>query len=126
MSPTTGWSRFSTAVWQTRNFRSVYTRVEHDRGPDAVAREEPLEIRVDGRPLAVTMRTPGHDEELALGFLFCDGLIGRAGPRAPAAASRAPVRSTPRPRGGSAARARSRRSPPTPSRPRPVRPSHAR
>jgi FdhD protein len=42
---------------------------------DEVAVEEPLEIRVDGRPLAVTMRTPGHDEELALGFLFGEGLI---------------------------------------------------
>ncbi len=45
-----------------------------------VAIEEPLEIRVDGEPLAVTMRTPGHDEELALGFLYGEGLIDR--PRA--------------------------------------------
>ena len=37
--------------------------------PDSIAVEEPLEIRVDGRPLAVTMRTPGHDVELAHGFL---------------------------------------------------------
>jgi FdhD protein len=50
-------------------------RVEHDGIVDQVAVEEPLEIRVDGRPLAVTMRTPGHDEELALGFLFGEGLI---------------------------------------------------
>ena len=40
---------------------------------DEVAVEEPLEIRVDGAPLAVTMRTPGHDEELALGFLTARG-----------------------------------------------------
>src|SRR5580692_4743196 len=46
---------------------------------DEVAVEEPLEIRVDGRPLAVTMRTPGNDEELALGFLYGEGLID--GPR---------------------------------------------
>ena len=46
---------------------------------DEVAVEEPLEIRVDGAPLSVTMRTPGHDEELALGFLFGEGLID--GPR---------------------------------------------
>jgi FdhD protein len=46
---------------------------------DEVAVEEPLEIRVDGRPLAVTMRTPGQDEELALGFLYGEGLID--GPR---------------------------------------------
>jgi len=58
----------------------VYTRVEHDGGADVVAIEEPLEIRVDGHPLAVTMRTPGHDEELALGFLYGEGLI--EGPRA--------------------------------------------
>jgi FdhD protein len=42
---------------------------------DEVAVEEPLEIRVDDRPLAVTMRTPGEDEELALGFLYGEGLI---------------------------------------------------
>ncbi len=45
---------------------------------DEVAVEEPLEIRVDGEPLAVTMRTPGHDDELALGFLHGEGLIDRA------------------------------------------------
>jgi FdhD protein len=56
-----------------------YTTVEHDGGRDAVAIEEPLEIRIDGEPLAVTMRTPGHDEELALGFLRGEGLID--GPR---------------------------------------------
>jgi FdhD protein len=46
---------------------------------DEVAVEEPLEIRIDGAPLAVTMRTPGNDDELALGFLFGEGLID--GPR---------------------------------------------
>jgi FdhD protein len=54
---------------------SMYVTVRHDRGEDEVAVEEPLEIRVDGQPLAVTMRTPGHDEELALGFLYGEGLI---------------------------------------------------
>ena len=53
--------------------------VEHDGVADQVAVEEPLEIRVEGRPLAVTMRTPGHDEELALGFLYGEGLLD--GPR---------------------------------------------
>lgn len=41
---------------------------------DAVAVEEPLEIRINGDPVAVTMRTPGHDEELALGFCLSEGL----------------------------------------------------
>jgi FdhD protein len=49
--------------------------VERDGTRDEVAIEEPLEIRVDGAALAVTMRTPGHDEELALGFLYGEGLI---------------------------------------------------
>ena len=45
---------------------------------DQVATEEPLEIRVDTRPVSVTMRTPGHDDDLALGFLLSEGLIRRA------------------------------------------------
>jgi FdhD protein len=57
---------------------SAYVSIHHDRGEDEVAVEEPLEIRVDGTPLAVTMRTPGHDEELALGFLYGEGLITAA------------------------------------------------
>src|SRR5215212_2439501 len=54
-------------------------RITREGREDRVAVEEPLEIRVDGEPLAVTMRTPGHDEELALGFLYGEGLID--GPR---------------------------------------------
>ena len=46
---------------------------------DNVAREEPLEILVDGRSVAVTMRTPGHDKELAAGFLISEGLIRKRG-----------------------------------------------
>lgn len=42
---------------------------------DVVAGEEPLEVRVDGRPLSVTMRTPGHDFELVVGFLHGEGLL---------------------------------------------------
>jgi FdhD protein len=41
---------------------------------DLIAVEEPLEIRVDGEPIAVTMRTPGNDEELALGFCLTEGI----------------------------------------------------
>lgn len=57
----------------------MYREIERDGERDRVAVEEPLEIRVDGEPLSVTMRTPGHDEELALGFLHGEGLID--GPR---------------------------------------------
>lgn len=44
---------------------------------DVTAREEPLEIRVEGRSVAVVMRTPGHDEELAAGFLVSEGVVQR-------------------------------------------------
>jgi FdhD protein len=47
--------------------------------PDTLAVEEPLEIRADGRPLAVTMRTPGYDVDLALGFLLTEGLVAPDG-----------------------------------------------
>ena len=50
--------------------------------PDRVAVEEPLEIRVNGDAVAVTMRTPGHDEELALGFCLSEG-IGPVSARLP-------------------------------------------
>ena len=48
----------------------------HER--DRVAVEEPLEIRIGGEPMAVTMRTPGHDDELALGFCLSEGLAPTA------------------------------------------------
>ncbi len=44
---------------------------------DEMAEEEPLEIRVDNQSVSVTMRTPGHDEELAAGFLVSEGMIQR-------------------------------------------------
>lgn len=50
------------------------TRVPGGEDGDVVAVEEPLEIRIGGVPVAVTMRTPGHDEELALGFCLSEGL----------------------------------------------------
>lgn len=57
-------------------------RVQHVTAEDIVARpetlvvEEPLEIRLNGTPLTVTMRTPGSDVELAQGFLLTEGVIG--------------------------------------------------
>ncbi|MFD1830800.1 formate dehydrogenase accessory sulfurtransferase FdhD [Streptomyces desertarenae] len=45
--------------------------------PDTLVAEEPLEIRLNGRPLAVTMRTPGDDFALAAGFLVSEGVLGR-------------------------------------------------
>ena len=65
-------------------------RIHRDGESDTVAVEEPLEIRVAGEALAVTMRTPGHDEELAAGFLYGEGLITAApalGPTADLAAN---------------------------------------
>jgi FdhD protein len=62
----------------TMTARRPVTRVTGDRRvrrPDTLAVEEPLEIRVDGEPFTVTMRTPGHDLELALGFLVTEGVV---------------------------------------------------
>ena len=70
--------------------RGMHAAVERDGETDFVAVEEPLEIRVDGRPLAVTMRTPGDDDHLAAGFLHGEGLIDRwprVGPPADLAAN---------------------------------------
>ena len=63
----------------------MLTSVERDGELDRVAVEEPLEIRVDGEPIAVTMRTPGADEELALGFLHGEALIQGPRPAGPPA-----------------------------------------
>ena len=57
------------AKWRSGNFASI---------DDALAIEEPLEIRLAGRRFTLTMRTPGHDEELAAGFLLAEGFIANA------------------------------------------------
>jgi FdhD protein len=74
--------RFSTRSLDVRRFRGGELGRADD--PDLVATEEPFEIRIgysrrDGsraeEPVSVTMRTPGHDEDLAVGFLFTEGII---------------------------------------------------
>ncbi|HLI79103.1 MAG TPA: formate dehydrogenase accessory sulfurtransferase FdhD, partial [Candidatus Binataceae bacterium] len=55
--------------WRAGNFQAI---------DDALAVEEPLEIRLAGRRFTLTMRTPGNDEELAAGFLLAEGFIANA------------------------------------------------
>jgi len=59
-------------VWHARSGESP------EQASDVVVVEEPLEIRVGGQPVSVTMRTPGYDRELALGFLASEGLLTSA------------------------------------------------
>lgn len=62
--------------------RRRVTRVrdgQAQQGPDAIAVEEPLEIEVDGSVVSTTMRTPGHDIELSLGWLVSEGVLSRIG-----------------------------------------------
>ncbi|HYD46884.1 MAG TPA: formate dehydrogenase accessory sulfurtransferase FdhD, partial [Terriglobales bacterium] len=70
-------------IWRVRG-------EQREPAEDEIAREEPLEIRVNGHALTVTMRTPGHDEDLAAGFLVSEGIIT-------AAAEIAEIRRTVRP-----------------------------
>lgn len=61
--------------------RRPVVRLDRDRRSaraDTLVVEEPLELRVAGRPLTVTMRTPGHDFDLASGFLTTEGVVRRA------------------------------------------------
>jgi FdhD protein len=67
----------------TASTRTRTTRLDLDTGSateraDTLAVEEPLQLEVDGEQLTVTMRTPGHDVELALGFLHAEGLLRSA------------------------------------------------
>ena len=60
-----------------RRRASHFTPDETVTRPETLVVEEPLEIRVNGNPVSVTMRTPGYDVELAQGFLLTEGVIGR-------------------------------------------------
>ena len=67
-----------TEVTSRSAHRARVTRVGDDAraaGDDQLAAEEPLEVRLNGEPLTVMMRTPGSDRELVLGFLFGEGII---------------------------------------------------
>lgn len=58
--------------------QTTITRSDGSVHTDELAVEEPLEIRIGERSVAITMRTPGHDEDLAVGFLFGERMIGGA------------------------------------------------
>ncbi|MGW1752229.1 formate dehydrogenase accessory sulfurtransferase FdhD [Streptomyces sp. NPDC002092] len=64
-------------VTERRRVLRIRSGATHTR-PDTLVAEEPLEIRLNGRPLAITMRTPGDDFALAAGFLVSEGVLGRA------------------------------------------------
>ncbi len=64
-----------TAATVHRTVTKVSAGGQMESTTDTLAAEEPLEIRVQGQSIAITMRTPGHDAELALGFLVSEGLI---------------------------------------------------
>ena len=55
-----------------------FEEAEGARAEDQLAAEEPLEVRINGEPLTAMMRTPGHDRELVMGFLFGEGIIRSA------------------------------------------------
>ena len=59
-----------------RQVRRIASGVLQEPADDDIVAEEPLEIRAQGETLAITMRTPGADRELAVGFLFAEGVIG--------------------------------------------------
>ncbi len=67
----------SESVLVTR-VRQVGGELVSSRSPDVVVVEEPMSIRLDGTLVATTMRTPGHDFELAAGFCFTEGSLGGA------------------------------------------------
>ena len=75
-------ARYRLAMTRSRSDRVLARRLDDDgtvdggRRPEELIVEEPLEIRLDGVTVSTTMRTPGHDFELAAGFCFTEGLLG--------------------------------------------------
>jgi FdhD protein len=67
----------SSSVKSVRVVRLIDQRPATEE-PDEVAAEEPLEIRVEGKGIAIVMRTPGHDRELAAGFALTEGIVAEA------------------------------------------------
>ena len=80
MAPAAG-MRFAAGMSLSKATRTVsiarHEGAASDVRDDAIAAEEPLEIRVGGHSVAVVMRTPGHDRELAAGFLVTEGIVRR-------------------------------------------------
>jgi len=70
--------RLNRSVAATKYVRKPDGSFSKDRRADAITAEEPLEIRVNGATVTTTMRTPGHDLELAHGFLHSEGQIRSA------------------------------------------------
>lgn len=64
-------AKLDTITVPIRRFRGEHSEVTND----LLAVEEPLQVRIDGRNVAITMRTPGHDFELAAGFLFGEAIL---------------------------------------------------
>ena len=78
--PTTPSRKATTPVFVTRVSATDHGPPASTRRPDVLATEEPLQIMIGGpgqesTPATVTMRTPGHDFELAVGFCFAEGLM---------------------------------------------------
>ncbi|MDB6108885.1 MAG: Sulfur carrier protein FdhD [Pedosphaera sp.] len=83
--PTRGLKKFKPAELEPESLETATAEILHCRAGqkpkrqlDHLAKEEPLEIRVRGRSVAVSMRTPGHDAELAAGFLVSEGMIHKS------------------------------------------------
>src|SRR5260370_17428297 len=74
-----GFWRASLDAMRVMNVQVTHWREdEQQQREDHLTVEEPLEVRINHRSLAVIMRTPGHDHELAMGFLFTEGIIREA------------------------------------------------